>query len=465
MQLQEYDLQIKHISGAKNFFADVLSRNPVGLTPELRRSQQKRLEINVAKIDLGINKTIIKQLKDLVQLQQSDLTLQDIGNKVRLEPDTHADKYSFQQGILCCKNTKLYPYWRVMIPKNLELPIIEYVHQSLGHQGVDKCFDQIAFVFFIKNLGRKLRKYIAGCDICQRTKHPNRAINTEQLAHLPREPGELVAIDLFGPLPTGRGGVKYLLVCLEVFTKHVSLYPLKAATTKSCLRKITTCYIEQVIKPQAILSDHGSQFTSPLWRKTLQELGIMVKYSPIRHPQSNPAERVMKELGKYFRIYCSKTHKQWPELVPYIQTWLNESISQATGYSPVELLGGVVRRELFEQIIQKLPDRSRKEDLPNKILKAYARMKKRAEKRRSRKRLLKNKWEPQIGDPVLVKGQPVSSADQGITGKFQRPYEGPYYIKKLVNPYMYELQNEVGKLKGLYHLSHLKPYILKCQEF
>jgi transposase InsO family protein len=89
-----------------------------------------------------------------------------------------------------------------------------------------------------------------------------------------------------------------------------------------------------------ILSDHGSQFTSPSWKKTLTELGIQIKYSPIRHPESNPTERVMRELGKYFRIYCNLTHKKWPELVPHIIKWLNSSVSATTGYSPIELMQG-----------------------------------------------------------------------------------------------------------------------------
>jgi hypothetical protein len=35
-QLQEYDLKIVHIKGTENFFADVLSRNPIGLSQESR---------------------------------------------------------------------------------------------------------------------------------------------------------------------------------------------------------------------------------------------------------------------------------------------------------------------------------------------------------------------------------------------------------------------------------------------
>jgi hypothetical protein len=44
MQLQEYNLQIKLISGTQNFFADILSGNPAGLTPDLRKLQSRKQE-------------------------------------------------------------------------------------------------------------------------------------------------------------------------------------------------------------------------------------------------------------------------------------------------------------------------------------------------------------------------------------------------------------------------------------
>jgi hypothetical protein len=90
------------------------------------------------------------------------------------------------------------------MPKSLEYKLIKYVHTSMGHSGTDKCISQTSETFYVKNLGRKVRKYVAQCDICQRVKHP----------------GDLLTTDLYRPLPTGRGGVKHLLVCLDMFTKH-----------------------------------------------------------------------------------------------------------------------------------------------------------------------------------------------------------------------------------------------------
>jgi hypothetical protein len=173
----------------------------------------------------------------------------------------------------------------------------------------------------------------------------------------------------------------------------------------------------------------------------------------------------MKELGKYFRIYCHLSHKQWPELIPCIQKWLNEPVNSVTGYRPIELLGGTVQEEIFKNIIKRLPDEeSTVESVHNKILKVYAKMKQRAEAKRNKRKNNHREWVPNIGDQVLVKGQPVSDAIQGITAKFQRPYVGPFSVKQCVNPYIYDLVDENGTVKGLYHLSHMKPYVSQCIE-
>jgi hypothetical protein len=76
----------------------------------------------------------------------------------------------------------------------------------------------------------------------------------------------------------------------------------------------------------------------------------------------------MKELGKFFKIHCSQTHKKWREFVSHIQNWLNQSVSESTGYKPVELLEIGTKGEIFKEIMKKLPDNPPEEDLPTKII-------------------------------------------------------------------------------------------------
>jgi hypothetical protein len=69
------------------------------------------------------------------------------------------------------------------------------------------------------------------------------------------------------------------------------------------------------------------------------------------------------------------------------------------------------------------------------------------------------KWKPDLQKQVLVKCQQASDAAQGTTGRFQRPYEGPYVIHQQVNPSIYELADSEGKKRGI-----LKPYLEEPHE-
>jgi hypothetical protein len=96
---------------------------------------------------------------------------------------------------------------------------------------------------------------------------------------MPSKPRELLAVDLYGPLPQARAGLKHVFVCLDVFSKHVKLYPLWTATTGICLNKLTGHYFTQVRRPKSILSDHGTQFNNAKWKTTLSDLSNLEKSS------------------------------------------------------------------------------------------------------------------------------------------------------------------------------------------
>lgn len=108
---------------------------------------------------------------------------------------------------------------------------------------------------------KSVKKILKLCNICQRAKQSILPSPTFE-AIIPEHPGELAAIDLYGPLPPSRGGVTYLVVVLDVFSKFVALYTLKRATTAAILTHLQNRYFKEVGKPQKILSDCGTQFTA-----------------------------------------------------------------------------------------------------------------------------------------------------------------------------------------------------------
>jgi hypothetical protein len=80
----------------------------------------------------------------------------------------------------------------------------------------------------------------------------------QNLSHLPKEPGDLCVVYLYGPLPVGRFGFRCVFVCFDVFSKFVKLYPLKSATSKAGLNKILNAYVVHVMQQKCILSDNGT---------------------------------------------------------------------------------------------------------------------------------------------------------------------------------------------------------------
>jgi hypothetical protein len=315
IELQQFDLEIRHIKGVQNHLAEALSRSPSGLTDQEMRNQTRPDQVMVHGIQVSDARNIRKELQTLATLQDADERLAAIKGRVATHPASEGAQYMLKNEVLYCRGGQHQPGWRAMLPDGLERKIFEFVHFALGHLGVDKCSEEIKFVFHARNLGRKLRKFIACCDICQRTKHPNRSFTVEEKHHFPKEPGDVCAVDIYGSLPSSRGGVRYILVCLDVFSKFIKLYALKSATTKACLNKLINHYFGDVITPKVILSDNATQFRSPSWHKQLQQHGVDFRFVPVRHPESNPSERYMRELSKFCRIYCHENHKKWAGIV------------------------------------------------------------------------------------------------------------------------------------------------------
>ena len=167
---------------------------------------------------------------------------------------------------------------------------------------------------------------------------------------------------------------------------------------------------------------------------------MTVRYSPIRHPEYNPVERVMRETGKYCKIYCHTTQKKWPELISTIESWLNTTISGSTGFTSVELMFNDTRPDIFSKILNNTTgQRPNNEELQDKITPAYLILKKKPPKRKRWRQVGSTRWEPELNEEVLLKCQPTSDAALGITAKFMRPFDGPWVITKIIPLSCYEI--------------------------
>lgn len=393
-------------------------------------------------------------LKNLETLQKDDPMASSILQKLKNNELTKI--FVVKEGILFRYNER-EEIWQIVIPEIIIGKLMDCIHAKLGHPGIYKTTAYIAQYYYWRFMHRDIKKFVLSCDLCQRVKISNK--NTEGTYRMVQSagPGDLVSVDFFGPLPRSTGGMEYIFVVLDVFSKYVRLYPIKRETTDTVLRKLIGSYFPEMGIPKRILSDNGTQFSSSRWSSRLRDLGITVLFSSVRHPQGNPVERVMRELGRLFRTLCFDKHTRWARCINDIEFFLNATTHVSTGFSPMELHFGKKSRDEIMELIQ-FPE---SDHLPQdaKIVLAKERLKKSFDQR-AKGQGTSSKVIFQIGDLVLLHVPKQSDALKKLTRKFFHIYFGPYLISKDFNNGSYELVDPENheRIIGVHNRVNLKKY-------
>ena len=430
LALQEYDFVIRHCKGTDNVVADFFSRNFAERSCQNQsnhliwncvRAIPDEKDVPICKIstapkliaEITLKGDILRELRDLSMHQANDESI-----KILREKSPKNLEFLEENGISYVKN-KIYNEWKLVIPKSLVTITIKAAHEQFGHAGLYKLFQYLNTYFFWRKMRTDVKRYAKNCDLCQRVKFLNFKVEGAYQFVGASEPNEMISVDFYGPLPRSTGGIQYLFVIQDLFSKLVTLYAIKKANTLTCLNKLLNHYFVHIGTPKIILSDHGIQFVSLRWKSKLESLGIKVLYSSIRHPQSNPVERTMREIGRIFRIYCSEQHTKWASYVNFVQDCLNYTTHQSTGFTPYTLH--------FNK------------DPKERILSMFPRLKRTV---------------------VLIRVPHLSNAIQKQTHKFFHVYEGPFKIirKAGENAFVVSFPDDEAVIKGTYNRFNLRKY-------
>ncbi|KAJ8977624.1 hypothetical protein NQ317_010245, partial [Molorchus minor] len=343
------------------------------------------------------------------------------------------------------------------IPGSLVKDVIINFHETLGHFGVYKTWVALRDKVHFPNMQRTIKKYIKACDICQKAKI-SILPKPPQKQIIPNGKDDLLAIDVLGPLVRSRAGVMYMLVIFNVFTKHVTLYPLRKATSRAMVNCLTKKYFPLHGQVMRILHDNATQFTSNLWKATFAALGIQLVFISVRHACANPSERCMREIARILRTFCHEHQSKWAVDLARFEEFLNSVVHEATGFTPNELQFGQERTRLIPTAVSLARTSP---SLEQKLVLAEASLSSKAERR-----ALRYPGRPYVkfvpGDLVLLKANSQSSALRAETKKLLLLFEGPFRIKKQIRDDTYVLQGVDGdRERGVFHASHLKKVAVK----
>ena len=129
------------------------------------------------------------------------------------------------------------------------------------------------------------------CDKCQRFGNVQRLPAKKLTTIASPWPFAQWGIDIVGPLPQGKGQVKFLLVAIDYFTKWVeaeALTTIIEVRIQSFVWKNIICRFRIL---RTIILDNRRQFDSQGFRDFCSSLGIKNQFSSPRHPQRMDKQR------------------------------------------------------------------------------------------------------------------------------------------------------------------------------
>lgn len=456
--LQEFNLQVEYIPGHENI-VDALSCSPVGRDNEPSDQTSPCILTTTSKNIVQDYHRHMHSFISILSSQMEDMDLNNIINILSSTPETLSpiqEHYCLVEGVLFYRRHNTGDHWLDCVPYHRINELITQVHRHFGFVGSKKCMQAIRDFCIFKNLQQRVREVIQTCDLCQRTKTPTYRIEGEMQSVLADVPLGRLLVDLYGPLPPGWNQVRYIFVVLDNFSRFVRLYPIKKATAVLITNRMVNDYIGTYGVPRCFVSDHGAQFTSKVWQSRLSQLGVPPTKTSVYQSQSNPAERVMRELGRMFRTYCHEQHSEWPRYITYIEWVLNNTVHETTGHTPQELFLTVERYNPFSAVVSfplRVPIEQR-----TKFIMAREIQMSHAERR---KRRHDQKGKPTtfvVASSVLIRTHRLSSAVDQLISKFFLLYEGPFIVIRRTHNACTIADPETKRIHGTYNTIHLKRY-------
>ncbi|KAF0721413.1 Retrotransposable element Tf2 protein type 2 [Aphis craccivora] len=434
----------QYILGNKTFI--LTDHHALTFLKQCRLTSGRLTRWTLALQEYEYSKELRNDINNLKQLQERDKRI----SKLKTKQSEHV---TTKDGIIFVKDKE---DWQIAIPEQMARRLTLETHTIFGHPGRYKTYHLIREIGTFRNMHKIVMDTIRSCDDCQKNKPINYDPSGPIKIHKSTRILEKVSIDLMGPLPTGRGGVHFILAVLDTFSRYIKLYALKKATSKAIINRLEKDYIPTIGCPEAIQSDNGTQFTAKLWKETLKKWNIKAIYSTKYHPQSNAVERYNREIGRLLRTYCQDQHRKWPIYLEQIEKWMNRVRSEVIEMTPEQLMTGNRSKHEIENLITfpESPTKKKRQELVNW---AAERVLNKAERKEAKTKQKKHITFRQ-GQMVLIKNHHLSNTENNEIKKLFNIFEGPYTITKVISENTLAIRHHTSKKELLINVAEVRPY-------
>lgn len=228
--------------------------------------------------------------------------------------------------------------YQFVVPMSLWSSILSWLHEDMGHLGLDRTLDLIRSRFYWPKMAKDVEDKIKSCRRCIRRKTPPE--KTAPLVTIQTtRPMELVCIDYLS-LEPGSRNTKDVLVITDHFTKYTVAIPTKDQKATTVANSLWEQFLIHYGFPERILSDQGRDFESQHIHELCALAGIKkVRTSPY-HPRGNPVERFNRTLLGMLGTLIEKDKSNWRDYVKPLTHAYNCTKNDVTGFSSYELMFG-----------------------------------------------------------------------------------------------------------------------------
>ena len=325
--ISEFNCQLHHISGRLNPVADALSRNCSALT--------------VCGLDLHALAAEQQKFPPPPPVPHSSLKLEGIEM-----PDGPT--------IICDISTGTPRPW---VPPAFRRTVFDMIH-GLSHPSRKTTIKLLKKKYIWDSITADVRTWATACIPCQKSKiirHTETGFG--KFAQPNRRFGH-IHVDIVGPLPLSEG-CRYLFTTIDRSTRWPEAFPMKDASTESCVSALIEAWISKFGLPDTITSDRGSVFTSALWTQLAQRLGISTTTTTAYNPEANGiVERFHRSLKAALMSRC--TSEKWKLELPWVLLGLRTTPKDVDDHAPAEKVYGdnlTVPADFFRQSLNlKLPE-------------------------------------------------------------------------------------------------------------
>ncbi|CAB0039841.1 unnamed protein product [Trichogramma brassicae] len=175
--------------------------------------------------------------------------------------------------------------------------------------------------------------------------------------------------DLVEMIPYARenGGYKYLLTCIDIFSKYAWTVPVKSKTGKDIAEAMKSILSKGQRVPKHLHTDRGKEFYNKDFEAVMNKYGIHL-YSTYSNLKASIVERFNRTLKNImWKQFSLQGNRKWPNIVSKLTSDYNERKHRTIGMAPVRVTQKNEKDILKTRFAQRVGSVSRKFKIGDKV--------------------------------------------------------------------------------------------------